>query len=57
MVHLRIESAAGNRQGLHPAITRVQQINRALDCSLEIETEQLINEFFNGAGGTVRKAP
>ncbi|WP_405969082.1 LysM peptidoglycan-binding domain-containing protein [Streptomyces sp. NBC_00988] len=40
---LRIEHAAGNRQGLHTAITRVQQVNRALDCSLEPETEQLIN--------------
>ncbi|MGW1275191.1 AfsR/SARP family transcriptional regulator, partial [Streptomyces sp. NPDC002491] len=39
---LRIEHAAGNRQGLHTAITRLQQVNRALDCSLETETEQLI---------------
>lgn len=39
---LRIEHAAGNRQGLHTAITRVQQVNRALDCSLETETEDLI---------------
>ncbi|MFH9967701.1 hypothetical protein ACH4PR_41120 [Streptomyces mirabilis] len=54
--YLRIESAAGNRQGLHTAITRVQQVNRALDCSLEMETEQLINELLNGSGGTVRKA-
>ncbi|MDX3579222.1 LysM peptidoglycan-binding domain-containing protein [Streptomyces sp. FL07-04A] len=38
----RIEHASGNRQGLHTAITRVQQVNRALDCSLETETEQLI---------------
>ncbi|RPF39393.1 bacterial transcriptional activator domain-containing protein [Streptomyces sp. TLI_185] len=42
---LRIESAAGNRQGLHTAITRVQQVNRALDCSLETETTQLLNEL------------
>ena len=40
---MRIEAAAGNRQGLHTAIARVQQVNRALDCSLEPETEQLIN--------------
>ncbi|MFF8946722.1 hypothetical protein ACF1A5_31590 [Streptomyces sp. NPDC014864] len=53
---LRIESAAGNRQGLHTAITRVQQVNRALDCSLELETEQLINELLNGSGSAVRKA-
>ncbi|MET8413010.1 hypothetical protein ABZV34_33935 [Streptomyces sp. NPDC005195] len=54
--YLRIESAAGHRQGLHTAITRVQQVNRALDCSLEMETEQLINELLNGSGTAVRKA-
>lgn len=53
---LRIEAAAGNRQGLHTAIARVQQVNRALDCSLELETEQLINDLLNGSGGPVRKA-
>ncbi|MGW3956458.1 LysM peptidoglycan-binding domain-containing protein [Streptomyces sp. NPDC004752] len=52
---LRIEYAAGNRQGLHTAITRVQQVNRALDCSLEMETEQLINELLNGSGSPMRK--
>ncbi|MEU9014636.1 hypothetical protein AB0D12_33745 [Streptomyces sp. NPDC048479] len=52
---LRIEHAAGNRQGLHTAITRVQQVNRALDCSLEMATEQLINELLSGPGGPVRK--
>lgn len=46
----RIEAAAGNRQGLHTAITRVQQVNRALDCSLETATEQLVNELL----GTTR---
>ncbi|MFF5307586.1 hypothetical protein ACFY5F_50430 [Streptomyces sp. NPDC013161] len=44
---LRIEAAAGNRQGLHTAITRVQQMNRTLDCSLEPETEQLINDLLD----------
>ncbi|MGW7425761.1 LysM peptidoglycan-binding domain-containing protein [Streptomyces sp. NPDC054813] len=53
---LRIEYAAGNRQGLHMAISRVQQVNRALDCSLEMETTQLINELLNGSGTPVRKA-
>lgn len=53
---LRIEHAAGNRQGMHTAITRVQQVNRALDCSLELETEQLINELLNGSGAAARKA-
>ncbi|MBO4260240.1 LysM peptidoglycan-binding domain-containing protein [Streptomyces griseorubiginosus] len=42
---LKIEHAAGNRHGLHTAISRVQQINRDLDCSLELETEQLINHL------------
>ncbi|MEU1456192.1 hypothetical protein ABZ455_29040, partial [Streptomyces avermitilis] len=37
-------------------ITRVQQANRALDCSLETETEQLINELLNGPGAAVRNA-
>ncbi|MFJ8364276.1 hypothetical protein [Streptomyces sp. NPDC093984] len=53
---LRIEYAAGNRQGLHMAISRVQQVNQALDCSLEMETTQLINELLNGSGTAVRKA-
>ncbi|KRD17958.1 LysM peptidoglycan-binding domain-containing protein [Streptomyces sp. Root264] len=43
----RIEHASGNRQGLHTAITRVQQVNRALDCSLETETEQLITTLLH----------
>ncbi|MGW2563380.1 LysM peptidoglycan-binding domain-containing protein [Streptomyces sp. NPDC001514] len=47
---MRIEHAADNRSGLHTAITRLQQINRALDCSLEIETEQLINDLLNESG-------
>jgi two-component SAPR family response regulator len=51
----RIEYAAGNRQGLHMAISRVQQVNRALDCSLELETTQLINELLNGLGTAARK--
>lgn len=52
---LRIEHSAGNRQGLHTAITRVQQVNRSLDCSLEMETEALIHELLNGSGMTMRK--
>ncbi|MFD8276761.1 hypothetical protein [Streptomyces flaveolus] len=51
----RLEHAAGNRQGLHTAITRVQQVNRELDCSLETETEQLIKELLNNAGNVARK--
>ncbi|MFC8094620.1 hypothetical protein [Streptomyces sp. NPDC057301] len=53
---LRIEHAAGNRQGLHTAITRVQQVNRSLDCSLETETEALIHELLNDSRA-VRKIP
>ncbi len=53
---LRVESAAGNRQGLHIAITRVQQVNRALDCSLETETEQLINELLHSSSPRGRQA-
>ncbi|MEU7305370.1 hypothetical protein [Streptomyces sp. NPDC007206] len=52
---MRLEAARGNRSGLHTAITRVQQINRALDCSLETETTQLINELL-GSSTTVREA-
>ncbi|MEV5521971.1 LysM peptidoglycan-binding domain-containing protein [Streptomyces pseudogriseolus] len=51
----RLEHAAGNRQGLHTAITRVQQVNRELDCSPETETEQLIKELLNNAGSGTRK--
>ncbi|MFJ9822390.1 hypothetical protein ACIRU3_45695 [Streptomyces sp. NPDC101151] len=54
---LRIEHAAGNRIGLHTAITRVQQVNHSLDCSLELETEQLINDLLNGTGGQVPQIP
>ncbi|MGW0745749.1 hypothetical protein ACWD3I_38235 [Streptomyces sp. NPDC002817] len=45
------EHAAGNRSGLHTAITRIQQINRTLDCDLETETEDLIRELFNAECG------
>ncbi|MGA5810165.1 hypothetical protein ACPC39_28950 [Streptomyces cellulosae] len=52
---MRLEAARGNRSGLHTAITRVQQINRDLDCSLEMETSQLINELLNSTGTTARR--
>ncbi|MFF6642338.1 LysM peptidoglycan-binding domain-containing protein [Streptomyces althioticus] len=51
----RLEHAAGNRQGLHTAITRIQQINRELDCSLETETEQLIKQLLNNADSNARE--
>ncbi|WP_354671430.1 bacterial transcriptional activator domain-containing protein [Streptomyces sp. CSDS2] len=53
---MRLEAARGNRSGLHTAIARVQQVNRSLDCSLEMATTQLINELLNGSGMAVRKA-
>ncbi|MFF4516375.1 bacterial transcriptional activator domain-containing protein [Streptomyces mirabilis] len=51
---MRIEAVAGNRQGLHTAVTRVQQVNRALDCSLELATEQLVNDLLNGSSAALR---
>ncbi|MFE4758405.1 LysM peptidoglycan-binding domain-containing protein [Streptomyces mirabilis] len=51
---LRIEHAAGNRSGLHAAITRLQQVNRSLDASLETETEQLVSELLSASPATVR---
>ncbi|MFJ3338654.1 hypothetical protein [Streptomyces sp. NPDC086766] len=39
---LTIEATAGNRPGLHTALTRLQHLNRTLDTPLEKETEQLI---------------
>ncbi|MGW4874600.1 hypothetical protein [Streptomyces chartreusis] len=53
---LGIEHAAGNRQGLHTAISRVQQLDQVLDCSLEMETRQLINELLNSPTPEARKA-
>jgi nucleoid-associated protein YgaU len=44
---MRLEAARGNRTGLHTAITRIQHVNAALDCSLETETTQLINELLH----------
>jgi hypothetical protein len=52
---MRVEHAAGNRSGLHTAITQVQQVNRSLDCDLETETEALIHELLNGSGTSMRK--
>ncbi|MFG2425197.1 hypothetical protein ACGFWD_40095 [Streptomyces sp. NPDC048448] len=50
---LIVEWTAGNRPGLHTAITRIQQVAQALDCDLELETEQLMQELLT----TTRKAP
>ncbi|AZQ39968.1 hypothetical protein EJ357_46635 [Streptomyces cyaneochromogenes] len=46
---MRIEHAAGNRPGLHTAITRLQHINRTLNCPLEPETERLIHDLLSPA--------
>ncbi|MEU5281161.1 hypothetical protein AB0G87_32685 [Streptomyces asoensis] len=54
---MRLEAARGNRSGLHTAITRVQQVNRDFDCSLEMETFQLINELLGDSDAAVPKAP
>ncbi|WP_344409344.1 bacterial transcriptional activator domain-containing protein [Streptomyces viridochromogenes] len=54
---MRLEAAHNNRTGLHTAITRIQQVNRDLDCSLELETSQLIDHLLhhpNTAEGTTR---
>ncbi|MFD5574747.1 hypothetical protein [Streptomyces cadmiisoli] len=40
---LHIEHTAGNRRGVHTAISRLQQISRHLDTPLEPETQQLIH--------------
>ncbi|MFJ5535202.1 bacterial transcriptional activator domain-containing protein [Streptomyces sp. NPDC093261] len=53
---MRIEHAVGKRSGLHTAITRIQHINRSLDCSPEMETEQLIDELL-GDSGAARHLP
>ncbi|MBZ3906556.1 LysM peptidoglycan-binding domain-containing protein [Streptomyces griseiscabiei] len=53
---MRVEHAAGNRSGLHTAVTQVQQVNRSLDCDLEMETEQLINDLLHGTGPGLHKA-
>lgn len=53
---IRLEAARGNRTGLHTAITRIQHVNAALDCSLETETTQLINKLLNTPDTTVRNA-
>lgn len=47
---MRIDHAAANRSGLHTAITRIQHINQALDCSPATETEDLIRELLNTPG-------
>ncbi|WP_328876332.1 bacterial transcriptional activator domain-containing protein [Streptomyces sp. NBC_00287] len=47
---MRIEAQAGNRQGLHTALTRLQHINTSLGCPLEPETEDLIATLLHHTG-------
>ncbi|MGV9456408.1 bacterial transcriptional activator domain-containing protein [Streptomyces sp. NPDC003635] len=44
---MRIEAQAANRQGIHTALTRLQHINTQLDCPIEPETENLINQLLH----------
>ncbi|MEU6375477.1 hypothetical protein [Streptomyces sp. NPDC046909] len=52
-----VEDAAGNRQGVHTAISRVQHISRTLNCPLGKETEQLINSLLGPARHTQATRP
>ncbi|WP_316762904.1 AfsR/SARP family transcriptional regulator [Streptomyces herbicida] len=45
-----IEHTAGNRSGLHMAISRLQQVNASLGCPLETETTHLVNELLHDSG-------
>ncbi|MGW1070703.1 LysM peptidoglycan-binding domain-containing protein [Streptomyces aureus] len=45
-----VEAAAGNRPGIHQVISRIQQVNAALDFSPEPETEHLIHELLHTTG-------
>ncbi|MFI9772076.1 hypothetical protein ACIHJG_35225 [Streptomyces sp. NPDC052415] len=47
---MRIETAAGNRQGLHTALTRLQHISTTLDFPLEKATEDLIHQLLHHSG-------
>ncbi|MGW5637645.1 bacterial transcriptional activator domain-containing protein [Streptomyces sp. NPDC003832] len=44
---MRIEAQAGNRSGLHTALTRLQHVNQTLNCPLEPETESLIADLLH----------
>ncbi|MFJ8158459.1 LysM peptidoglycan-binding domain-containing protein [Streptomyces sp. NPDC094468] len=44
---MRLEAARGNHSGLHTAILRAQEVSRLLDCSLELETTQLIDDLLS----------
>ncbi|MFD7879917.1 hypothetical protein ACFV5G_38565 [Streptomyces sp. NPDC059766] len=47
---IRIEDAAGNRPGLHTAITRIQHLTHTLDAPLQPETQHLIHQLLHPAG-------
>ncbi|MGW2827425.1 AfsR/SARP family transcriptional regulator [Streptomyces sp. NPDC001443] len=47
---IRIEDAAGNRPGLHTAITRIQHLTHTLDAPLQPETQHLIHQLLHTTG-------
>ncbi|MFD6299716.1 LysM peptidoglycan-binding domain-containing protein [Streptomyces sp. NPDC060235] len=52
-----LEWTAGNRSALLAAITRTQQVTQALDCDLELETEQLIGDLLKRSASAPRPEP
>ncbi|MFG2950516.1 hypothetical protein [Streptomyces adustus] len=47
---IRIEHAAGNRPGLHTAVTRIQHLTHTLNVPLQPETQQLIHQLLHTTG-------
>ncbi|MEU6680902.1 LysM peptidoglycan-binding domain-containing protein [Streptomyces sp. NPDC046925] len=43
----QVEAAAGNRSGLNAAISRLDEVNRSLGLSMELETEQLMRKLLD----------
>ncbi|MFI8193999.1 hypothetical protein ACIF8T_35485 [Streptomyces sp. NPDC085946] len=52
---LRLEAAAGNRPGLHTALSRLQHVHHTLGVPPENETEQLIDQLL--ANSSIPPAP
>ncbi|MEU8645035.1 hypothetical protein AB0C91_24285 [Streptomyces sp. NPDC048674] len=48
-----LEWTAGNRPALLAALTRAQQVAQALDCDLELETEQLMSDLSKRQSGNL----
>ncbi|MFH8492233.1 hypothetical protein [Streptomyces longisporoflavus] len=49
-----IEHSAGNRSGLNAAISRLEQVNRALGLPMDIETEQLMHQLLDQTSSAAR---